>query len=274
MSKFDFDATYFSPLATLDCGQTFRYYPYKEGYFVISGDKACYVHGDEIKTTVESDDVDYFYNYFDLERNYEEVYERAKTFGIPLLDKSAEYGKGIRILKQNKQETIFSFIISQNNNIPRIKGIIEKICLNLGEKNFFDGREYYSFPDACVLARKEAPFFKSLGAGYRDAFICDTARRIVKDGLTHLENCDAQTLKSRLLEYKGIGNKVADCICLFGFGKTESFPVDTWIEKIYREDFNGTEKDRKKINVYFCDKFGNDAGIIQQYLFYGKRENL
>ncbi|MBO5327901.1 MAG: hypothetical protein J6B04_01865 [Clostridia bacterium] len=84
----------------------------------------------------------------------------------------------------------------------------------------------------------------------------------------------AEELKKELLTYKGIGPKVADCIALFGFGKRQSFPVDTWIEKIYKEDFGGTLLDRNKINAYFTDKFKEDSGYIQQYLFYAKRENL
>jgi len=232
------------------------------------------VHADGIKTVVESDDCDYFYNYFDLSRDYKSVYERAKAFNIPLLNRSADYGKGIRILNQNKEETIFSFIVSQNNNIPRIKGILEKACARLGEKKEFLGKEYFSFPATKIIASQSPAFFRELGAGYRDKFICETAQRIASEGIAHLESADAPTLKKLLLGFKGIGDKVADCICLFGFGKTDSFPVDTWIEKIYREDFFGTEKDRKKINAYFCNLFGKDAGIIQQYLFYGKRENL
>lgn len=274
MKKFDFDATYFSPIATLDCGQTFRFYPFKDGFFVVSRDKACYVWSDGVKTVIESDDCDYFYNYFDLARDYKSVVERAKAFDIPLLNKCAEFGKGIRILNQDREETIFSFIISQNNNIPRIKSIIEKTCSALGEKKAFLGREYSTFPTTYQISKMDKTFFRGLGAGYRDEFICETAKKILQDGILHLENCDGATLKKELLNFKGVGDKVADCICLFAFGKTENFPVDTWIEKIFREDFGGTIKDRKKINAYFCQLFGADAGIIQQYLFYGKRQNL
>lgn len=272
--KFDFDAQYFNPEHTLECGQVFRFTPFKNGYLVLSADKACYVHSDGIKTVVESGDGDYFYNYFDLNRDYSLIAQKAKSYNIPLLTRSAENCKGLRILNQNREEMIYSFIISQNNNIPRIKGIIEKICAGLGEKKPCEFGEYNAFPSSAALAGAEVSFFRACGAGYRDAYLAETAKRILKEGISDLENLDGQALKKKLLTYKGIGGKVADCIALFGFGKTDSFPVDTWIEKIYREDFKGELKNREKIAEYFKNEFGEYSGYIQQYLFYGKRLNL
>ena len=272
--KFDFDAQYFNPEHTLECGQVFRFTPFKEGYRVLSADKVCYVHSDGIKTVVESGDNDYFYNYFDLNRDYSKIVEKAKSFNIPLLSRSAENCKGLRILNQNREEMIYSFIISQNNNIPRIKGIIEKICSGLGEKKISEFGEYYAFPSSSALAGAEAEFFRACGAGYRDTYLFETSKRVAKEGITALESLDGASLKKQLLTYKGIGAKVADCIALFGFNKTDSFPVDTWIEKIYKEDFKGGLKDREKIAEYFKNEFKEYSGYIQQYLFYGKRLNL
>lgn len=274
MEKFDYDAKYFNPEHTLDCGQIFRYEPFREGYMVFSGDKACYVHGDGVKTVVESGDNDYFYNFFDLARDYSEIVEHAKAFNIPLLTRSAEKCSGLRLLNQQKEEMIYSFIISQNNNIPRIKGIISRICAGLGEKREFLGSEYFTFPATAALAAAGVEFYKKVGCGYRDKFLDDTARRIEAEGISHLEKLDTLPLKKALLTYKGIGGKVADCIALFGFSKRDSFPVDTWIEKIYREDFGGTLTDAKKICDYFLGLFGQNSGYVQQYLFYGKRLNL
>ena len=274
LMKFDFDATYFNPEHTLECGQVFRFTPYKDGYLVISADKVCYVHSDGVKTVVESDDNDYFYNYFDLNRDYSEIVKSAKAFNIPLLSRSAESCKGLRILNQNREEMIYSFIISQNNNIPRIKGIIGRICEGLGEKLSSPFGEYFSFPSSSVLAKAEPEFFHSVGAGYRDVYLAETSKIILSDGVEKYENLNAAQLKAELLKLKGVGPKVADCIALFGFNKTDSFPVDTWIEKVYLEDFNGTLKNREKIAAYFTNLFGQNSGYIQQYLFYGKRLNL
>lgn len=274
MAKFDFDATYFNPKDVLECGQVFRFAPHKDGYIVCSADKACYVHSDGVKTVVESDYPDYFYNYFDLTRDYAAIIALAKGFGIPFLTRSAEVAKGLRLLRQDAEEMIFSFIISQNNNIPRIKGIIERICRGLGERREWAEGEYYTFPSARKIGEMPPEYYKGLGAGYRDAYLSATGKRIAQEGIEHLKALDESALKRELLTYKGIGPKVADCVCLFGFGRAANFPVDTWIEKIYREDFGGQLKDRNKINAYFCSLFGEYAGFIQQYLFYAKRSNL
>ncbi len=272
--KFDYDAQYFNPADTLECGQTFRFTPYGEGYFVVSADKACYVHTDGVKTVVECDDGDYFYHYFDLDRDYSKIVELAKAQRIPLLTRSAEASKGLRLLNQNKEEMLYSFIVSQNNNIPRIKGIISRICAGLGEKKEFFGEQYYAFPTTAAMAGAGAEFFKGAGCGYRDIFLAQTAARVNGEGLSRLENLSYRELKKELLTYKGIGAKVADCVALFGFGKRDSFPVDVWIEKVYREDFGGTLTDRNKMSEYFTGLFGEYSGYIQQYLFYGKRQNL
>lgn len=272
--KFDYNAEYFNPEHTLECGQVFRFRQYGDGYICYSADKACYVYTDGVKTVAESDDCDYFYRYFDLERDYSEITEKAKSFGVPLLTRSAESCKGLRILNQNREEMFYSFIISQNNNIPRIKGIIERICSALGEKKECALGEYHAFPSSAALAGADEAFFKSIGAGYRDAYLSQTSKRIAAEGISRLEGLSTPELKKELLTYKGVGPKVADCISLFGFGKTDSFPVDVWTEKVYREDFNGTLKDKNKITQYFLNEFGEYSGYIQQYLFYGKRLKL
>ena len=272
--KFDFDATYFNPLHTLDCGQVFRFAPYKEGFLVNSADKIAYIHSDGVKTVVESDEDDYFYNYFDLGRDYKRIVDAVSEFNIPLLSKSAQLCKGLRILNQNREEMIYSFIISQNNNIPRIKGIIGKLCAALGEKRSSPFGEYYAFPSSSALANADISIFSSAGAGYRDIYLSETSKRICLEGIAHLEALSTKDLKEKLLTYKGIGPKVADCVSLFGFRKTDSFPVDTWIEKVYKDDLGGTLTNREKIAEYLIETFKENSGYVQQYLFYGKRLNL
>lgn len=271
---FDYDATYFNPLHTLDCGQVFRFDPYKDGFLVRSADKIAYVRSNGTKTFIESEEPDYFYDYFDLGRDYKAIADEACAFGIPLLTKSANFCRGLRILNQNREEMIYSFIISQNNNIPRIKGIIWRICEKLGEKMSSPFGEYRAFPSTAALAEADLSVFTAAGAGYRNVYLKETAARLREEGLGELEKLETKELKAKLLTYKGIGPKVADCVALFGFRKTDSFPVDTWIEKVYFDDFKGTIKDRTKIAQYFTDTFGENSGYVQQYLFYGKRLNL
>ena len=270
----NFPSEYFNPEHTLECGQVFRYKKFDKGYLVCSADKQAYVYTENGSTFIESKDTDYFHRYFDLDRDYSKIVEKALSFGIPLLSRSAESCKGLRILNQNREETVYSFIVSQNNNIPRIKGIIEKICESCGEKKKGLYGDYYTFPSSAALAAADVSVFRTAGAGYRDEYLCKTSAKIAAEGLEGLENLGAAELKAKLLTYTGIGPKVADCIALFGFNKTDSFPVDTWIEKIYREDFKGELKDRNKISGYFLNLFKEYSGFIQQYLFYGKRLNL
>lgn len=271
MQKIDFSSEYFDPESVLECGQIFRFTPFERGYKVFSKGEACYIFKDGLKTVIESDNPQYFYDYFDLDRDYKEIYEKALSYNIPVLSSAAAFGKGIRILKQDAEEMIYSFIISQNNRIPRIKSIISRLCDLLGEEREFMGEKYHAFPSSSVMAEQSEEFYRALGAGYRDVFLSETAKRICKEGVENLKKLDGAELKKQLLTYKGIGPKVADCIALFGFYKTGSFPVDTWIEKVYKEDFKGEETDRKKICSYFENLFGEYSGFIQQYLFYGKR---
>ena len=274
MRKIIVDSEYFNILDTLECGQVFRFIPFKQGFRVHSLDKCAYCYTAENKTVIECEDSDYnyFYNYFDLDRDYSKIYLSATTFGVDILTTSARLGKGIRILNQDPRETTISFLISQNNNIPRIKSIIEKLCLNLGEKKQFLGEDYYSFPTLEKLKNQTVEFYKNLGLGYRANYLLNTAEFLQNHpDLLALKSLTTTDLKSILLSVNGIGPKVADCITFFGFGKTDSFPVDTWIEKIYREDFNGTLNSRQKMAEYFVEKFGENSGYFQQYLFYYKR---
>ena len=144
--KIDYDARYFSPKDVLECGQIFRFEEFERGYKVFSADRACYVYTEGKKTFIECDDGDYFYNFFDLGRDYAAINESAKAFGVPLLARGAELGAGIRLLNQDAEEMIFSFIVSQNNNIPRIKGIIGRMCEKLGQEREFMGQIYHTFP--------------------------------------------------------------------------------------------------------------------------------
>ena len=272
--KIEFNSEYFNVKDTLECGQVFRFVPYKKGYKVFSVDKCCYFYNQDSLAIIEclSSDKEYFENYFDLKRDYSKIYGFALKENIDILSKSATLGKGIRILNQNPVETLFSFIVSQNNNIPRIKGIIEKLCLSLGEKRSQFCDTYYTFPTIEKIAQQDIEFFKSVGLGYRAEYIKRLATDIFSGlDVLNFNSLDTSSLKKQLLTIHGVGPKVADCVLLFGFHRSDSFPVDTWIEKVYRENFNGTLTDREKITCYFTEKFKENAGYFQQYLFYYKR---
>ncbi len=274
MEKIIVSNKFFNIEDTLCCGQTFRFKPFNNGFLIFTKDKACFAKQLEnaVEITFNREDKDYFYNYFDLERDYEKIYSIAKSDDYSVVKTSAELGKGIRILNQDTEEMVVSFIVSQNNNIPRIKGILDRLCTNLGEEKFFLGQKFYTFPKMGKLKEMPLEFYKSIGLGYRAEYIYNLAVSCTNNvNFDNLKALSTQKLKEELLKIKGIGQKVADCISLFAYHRSDSFPVDTWIEKVYKEDFRGTLTDRDKITEFFVSKYGENSGYIQQYLFYYKR---
>ena len=269
MDKIVVSAEYFNPYDTLSCGQVFRYKQFNSGYLLTSGDKICYLYKEGENTVIETEYAEYFKNYFDISRDYAKIYELAIGYGNETLSLSANLGKGIRILKQDAFEMIFSFIISQNNNIKRITSTIEKLCEKCGKKLNSPFGAYYAFPTLEQLSTLDENDYKNLGFGYRGRyFIC--LIDAIKKGLdiNNLKSLSDTELYSALTSICGVGDKVANCIMLFGFFRTKTFPVDTWIEKIYLEDFKGDLKNRKQISKWFILKFNEYSGYIQQYLFH------
>ena len=159
---------------------------------------------------------------------------------------------------------IISFIISANNNIPRIKGIIEKICCNLGEKK--DG--YYAFPTLERLCEADVEFFRKIGAGYRAEYLVKTAQALQRIDVNKIYSLDTRSARKALTELMGVGNKVANCILLFAYHKTDLFPMDTWSKKIYRQLNLPSTDNVNKMEDNLVAKFGELSGYAQQYLFY------
>ncbi len=246
--------------AILTCGQTFRFVSDGSGYEVFSGKYRAKVDGDRIVT----DQTDYFINYFDLDTDYDEFTKALGKFDE--LKVGIEAGKGIRILRQELFEVIIDFIISANNNIPRIKGIIERICAFCGS----DMGGYFAFPTPEQLAKVSIDRFRMLGAGFRDAYLGKTAKILYEtDFLTKIGSATTEDAYNMLLSLPGIGPKVADCILLFGLGKWDCFPVDTWIFKMCGSETLDTPG---KVRSYYLQRYGALAGLAQQYIFYGARQ--
>ena len=264
---FTYPVEYFSVKDTLECGQVFRYYDLGEGYYgVFSGDKYAQLSTADGIVSVQTNHADYFADYFALDEDYGEKVARISAIS-PLMAQAAQCGKGIRILRQQPTETLYSFMISANNNIKRIQQIVERLCEGAGTLTAYGA----AFPTAEQLASKDEAFFASLGAGYRDKFLYQAAQTVAEDDIAALKNVDTETAKKRLLQIKGVGPKVADCILLFGLQHGDVFPVDTWLKKVYHNYFdNGLPENR--ISGYFCSIFGQDSGLCQQYLFYFQRK--
>lgn len=268
---FNIDTPFFTPEDTLECGQVFRYKKLENNsYQVISKNKICVIKkspagGYDFFT----EDGDYFYNYFDFNTDYKKIYDNL--IDLPLMKEAIPKGKGIRILRQDSFEALICFIISANNHIPRIKGIVEKICENLGE-NMGD---FYAFPTPEAMAGVGQEFYKSIGAGYRDRYLADTASRIA-DGsfdLNKISNLPTEKAKKELCSLLGVGGKVADCILQYGFARSDVFPTDTWIKKMYKRAFGENNLSGEEIRKRLVDIYGNYSGFAQQYLFYAERQN-
>ncbi len=272
MKKLVYDGEFFNVADTLKCGQIFRYESYLDGYRVYSKGYECFAKNDGDKAVIFSDNVDYFYDFFNLDYDYKKVYDYALKSGSDVVKTSAKLGKGIRILKQDLFETVISFIISQNNNIPKITKSLNFLCANYGQKLTSERGEYYSFCTVDALNGLSEDDFKKSGVGYRASYLKGVVD-LVKNGFdfNSLNSLSTQDLYDSLLKIKGVGDKVANCILLFGYNRYDSFPVDVWIKKLYKDEFNGALTDRTKISQYYISEFNEYAGIIQQYLFYYKR---
>ena len=267
MTERRYPSEYFDAKSSAECGQMFRYRAEEGGYFLVAGGEACFLRteGDTTVLKAEESAMPFFERYFDLGRDYGAIWAAAQREGGALA-RAAQAGKGIRIFRQLPFETLVTFLLSQNNNIPRIRASTEKICSALGEKRTFGEREYFAFPTAERMAEADETFYRSVGAGYRAAYLVRAAQAVSAGA----ELCDETDLTC----FYGVGKKVADCVSLFAFHKTGAFPVDTWLEKVYREEFGGREKDRGRIAAFFEEKFGENAGYFQQYLFYAKRTGV
>ena len=254
-----------------DCGQSFRFLSDEHGSFsgIAHGKYIEISQSDDTVTIIGSDEDDYesiWKNYFSLDVDYAVIREEIVKIrpSDTVLAEAMEYGKGIRLLKQDKWETLCSFIISQNNNIPRIRSLIEAISEKYGEQITFNGKTYYSFPDAKTVAKAGVDALRELKVGFRAPYIIDAASKVSSGeiDLDEIDNLPTEELLNKLMTIKGVGLKVASCVSLFAYGRLDSFPIDVWIkrvlEKYYPEGFDHTT-------------LGNTAGLVQQYLFYYER---
>lgn len=250
----------------LECGQVFRYKKLGDNHYeVFFGQNKAVVRQFDTTAEIECNDILAAARFFDLDKDYSQIKKELMVHEV--LREPISHGHGIRILKNNPEEIIFSFIISANNNIKRIQGIIEKLC-ELGE----DKGGYRAFPSAEKIANASDEFLASLHAGYRAPYLKETAKALLSVDLNEKANLSSPELKKWLLSLKGVGPKVASCIMLFGFYRFDNFPVDTWIEKVYRQYFYVGEKSRPEIEKHFLQVFGGTlSGIVQQYLFYYMR---
>lgn len=271
-----------------ECGQCFRWNKQKSGRYVgIAFGRVIEVEKIEedivILNTNEEDFKNIWSNYFDLYRDYSDIKNVLSKDSI--LEKSVNFGQGIRILRQDPFELIVSFIISANNRIPMIKKAIEKISLKYGSELEYKGTKYYAFPTIEQLSKATEEELEGCGTGFRAKYIKNTVDKIynntiIKDN-EYDEKFDINWIKEQeddichkeLQKYMGIGPKVADCIMLFSMQKYSAFPVDVWVKRAMHHFYLAPDVSLKKIREFGVNKFGELSGFAQQYLFYYAREN-
>ena len=246
---------------TLESGQCFRWRKQADGSYIgIAGRHALKAVQETEGVTLgfpDSKDKAFWLHYFDDETDYAAVIRQFAA--DPVLKEASEQNRGIRILRQEPFETLISFIISQNNNIPRITGIIERLCGSFGERLDTPFGEMYTFPGADVVAGLTPDDLAPLRAGFRVRYILDAAKK-VSSGEISLDAIYAMSYdegKEYLKQIVGVGDKVADCVLLFAYHKTEAFPSDVWIKRIVAEYYSSG----------LPDCMGEYKGIAQQYLF-------
>ena len=256
----------FDPFVSCECGQCFRFNKIDESEYVIF---ACNrpltirKQGEDwlFLDITEEEFKESFFKYFDLERDYGEIIKSYS--GDESIARAATEGNGIRIFRQDAFETIISFIISANNNIPRIKKIIEALCTLLGER-VGNG---YAFPTPESIVNAGIEGLAPIRAGFRTKYIVDAAQKVASGeiSLEYIKICGYTDALNELKKIKGVGDKVANCVLLFGFGYYNAFPIDVWVKRV--------------INKYYGEGFDPDtlgeyAGVAQQYLFYYERNIL
>ncbi len=269
------NVTNFNVGKTLECGQAFNFEKIEDDFYKLTAFKRVLFVKQNNKTvemfpTTEEDFNNIWVEYFDLNTDYDAIYN--KFINDDVLKPLVEYGEGIRILKQEKWECLISFIISQNNRIPQIKK-----CINYFAENYGDKIENgYAFPTPEQLATKTIEELQESKVGFRAKYINDCTKKVANKEilLEEIASLPREEVAKELLKINGVGVKVANCVLLFAYAKAEAFPVDVWIKRAMEVlYFEGEDQKLEDIQSFAEGKFGKYSGIVQQYIFYYAREN-
>ncbi|HHU90082.1 MAG TPA: DNA-3-methyladenine glycosylase 2 family protein [Clostridiaceae bacterium] len=272
------DIKHFDPIHTFECGQCFRWTQIEDNNWLgIVKDLAVNLewNGKDLifHDTKKDDFLRVWYSYFDLDRDYGEIKNQLQK-DDPVMKEAISFGHGIRLLRQDFQETVISFIISQNNGIPRIQKIVESLAQQFGEPISCGKPDIRTFPTCERLAATSLEELRIVRAGYRDKYIQKAAQQICSGEIDMdiLKNGDPSQSRAEMKKLFGVGEKVADCILLFSGIRYDIFPVDRWVRRVMAELYLGYEASNEEVSRFAAEKFGALAGFAQQYLFYYARE--
>jgi len=275
---FTFSSDCFNIGQILECGQCFRFDKISDNeYYITAFGKKLLIkqYSKEIMLSPTTNDEfeKLWKHYFDLETDYSKIQEILTANDFVMRD-AVEFAPGIRLLNQDTWECLISFIISQNNNISRIKKIIENLCCRFGDESS-DGS--FSFPSPKILSEAKIKELVQCGTGYRAEYISRAAKKIHNGeiDLEDFKSLSTKELGDSLMKIKGIGRKVADCITLFSFARKDIFPVDVWSKRVMEHFyFNGNEVSINEIHQKAQKLFGCYGGYAQQYLYHYARNFL
>lgn len=261
----------FEPQHIFECGQCFRWKREEDGsYTAVARNRVinvCKENGFVVfRNVTEEEFHDVWRGYFDLDTDYGQIKKTLSEHDRFLKD-ATEYGSGIRILNQDLWECVVSFIISANNNIPRIQGIIQRLCQQFGDRLSYRGKTYFTFPGPERIVGD----LSFLRAGYRERYIKNACETFLCSNFSDIAGLDTDSARKKLLTVSGVGPKVADCILLFGLGRREVFPVDVWVKRCLCSLYGEAMK-TKTPRDFAAEAFGSLAGFAQQYLFYYMRD--
>lgn len=258
----------FSARQTFTCGQCFRWTEQPDGsYLGIVRGLPARVSDQDGALVLSSDEQQFaqlWRGYFDCDTDYAAI---CDSFAVDAFTAAAaDFGRGIRILRQEPWEALCTFILSQCNNIPRITGIVDRLCTLLGEPISFEQQTLYAFPSPEQLSICTPEDLASLRAGYRTPYLIAAAQAVCSGTVDFsvLSRMDTDAARREIMQLRGVGRKVADCFLLFGLHKLDAFPVDTWMKKAAAY-YSGDMK--QFINSPY-------AGVYQQYFFFYTRENF
>jgi len=274
-----------------DCGQIFRYQIIDNEAIVVSKNHFASIKTNKDNVEIFTKDIDYFEKFFDLQTNYTEIKGTLKK--DEFLRPCCDFGYGIRLLKQDLFEMIVSFIVSANNNIKRIKNSLNYLSKKFGNKYYISGEFnhfiltdkvslvecengkyfYHAFPTLNELKKASVEDYVDAGLGYRAVQMYKTIQFLTQEDIDIFAKKTKEEQFKFLLSLQGVGEKVANCVMLFTGLNMKSFPVDTWINKVYNALTKTNTTDRKKIEKDLTDRYGELSGYAQQYFFYYYREN-
>lgn len=269
------DISDFDLAQTLECGQCFRFYKQDEqDYVVVACKRLLHIKQEDNKLiflNISREEVENFWiQYFDLNRDYAHI----KSFLLEkdqTLKPAIEKMWGVRLLNQEFHEMLISFIISQNKQIPQIKQLVRRISENYGEYlGEINGEKYYSFPDAVKLLDISEEDYREMKTGFRAPYLYDASQKLGSGQIYGelFNGMEEEEARKKLIEIKGVGTKVANCVMLFSLGYRKAFPIDVWIQRIMEElYYEGKSTPKEVIQQFATEQYGEYGGYAQQYLF-------